>query len=129
MIEKSQLAGGAQLAAYKYQSRGVEQGATPNKLVVKLGHQQEIIGFQAQRINNAAPLPPDEKKTLKKGKKNCLQGHFVVSATNNTAKSKISAFFENAIRLSERIKCFQNREKIRKMDAHSAFGHFFTDPS
>ena len=69
MIEESQLAGGggAQLAAYKYQSRGVEPCATPNKLVVKLGHQQEIIGFQAQRINNAAPLPPEEKKkTLKK---------------------------------------------------------------
>jgi len=78
MIEESQLAGGAQLAAYKYQSREVEQGATQNKLVVKLGHQHKIIGFQAQRINNAAPL----------------QGHFVVSATNNTAKSKISAFLK-----------------------------------
>jgi len=62
MIEESQLAGGAQLAAYKYQSRGVEQGATQNKLVVKLRHQHKIIGFQARRINNAAPLPPEEKK-------------------------------------------------------------------
>lgn len=64
MIEESQLAGVAQLAAYKYQSREVEQGATQNKLVVKLGHQHKIIGFQAPRINNAAPLPPEEKKTL-----------------------------------------------------------------
>ena len=64
MIEESQLAGVAQLAAYKYQSREVEQGATQNKLVVKLGHQHKIIGFQAQRVNNAAPLPPEEKSKI-----------------------------------------------------------------
>lgn len=69
MIEESQSAGTAQLAVYKYQSRGVEQGATQNKLVVKLGHHHEIIGFQAQRINNAEPLPPEEKKTLEKERK------------------------------------------------------------
>jgi len=57
------------LAVYKYQSRGVEQGATQNKLVVKLGHHHEIIGFQEQRINNAEPLPPEEKKPLKKKEK------------------------------------------------------------
>ena len=66
---------------YKYQSRGVEQGATQNKLVVKLGHQPEIIAFQARRINYAATLPPEEENVKKKQEKKlflrilCRVGH------------------------------------------------------
>ena len=67
MIEESQLPGNSATGCVKKnQRRVVEQGATQNKLVVKLGHQHEIIGFQVRCINYAATLPPEEQNVQKK---------------------------------------------------------------
>ena len=66
MIEESQLAGNSATGCVYMPEQSSWTGATQNKLVVKLGHQHEIIGFQVRRINYADTLPPKEQNVKKK---------------------------------------------------------------
>ena len=115
--------GTAQLAVYKYQRRAVEQGATQNKLVVKLGHQHEIIGFQVRCINYAATLPPEEQNVQKK---KLFSKHTLWCRPQITLPKLRLAVFLKHHQVERKKKVLPRQgKKLRKMDAHSGFGYFF----